>query len=70
MISGHVWIGISNGMPDENMAGLLYRIRYRMKTLPANRAQHTYKCFGAMSSFTPGYVIHGKSATAFKSSSK
>ena len=47
--------------------------RYQMKTLPANTVQHTYKlakCFGAMSSLTPGQVIHGESATAFKSSSK
>ena len=57
MISGHVWIGISNEMPDENMARLVYPIRYQIKTLPANTAQHTYKlakCFGAMSSLTPG----------------
>ena len=57
MISGHVWIGIPNEMPDESMARLAYRIRYQMKTLPANIAQHTYKlakCFGAMSSLTPG----------------
>ena len=53
MFSGHVWIGISNEMPDENMARLVYPIRYQMKTLPANTAQHTYKLvkyFGAMSS--------------------
>ena len=57
MISSHVWIGISNEMPDENMARLVYPIRYQMKTLPANTAQHTYKlakCFDAMSSLTPG----------------
>ena len=56
MISGHVWIGMSNEMPDENIARLVYPIRYQMKTLPANRAQHTYKLamyFGAMSSLTP-----------------
>ena len=57
MISDHVWIGISNEMPDDNMARLVYPIRYQMKTLRANRAQHTYKlakCFDAMSSLTPG----------------
>ena len=57
VISGHVWIGISNEMPDEGMTGLVYPIRCRMKILPANTAQHTYKlakCFGAMSSLTPG----------------
>ena len=43
MISGHVWIGISNEMPDENMTRLVYPIRYQMKTLPAITAQHTYK---------------------------
>ena len=55
MISGHVWIGISNEMPDESVVRLVYLIRYRIKTLPANTAQHTYKlakCFGAMSSLT------------------
>ena len=57
MISGHVWIGFFNEMPDENMARLVYPIRYQMKTLPANTAQQTYKlakCLGAMSSLTPG----------------
>ena len=57
MISGHVWIGISNEMPDESMARLVYPIRYQTKTLHANAAQHTYKlakCFGARSSLTPG----------------
>ena len=57
MISGHVWIDISNEMLHENMARLVYPIRYQMKTLPANTEQHTYtltKCFGAMSSLTPG----------------
>ena len=57
MISGHAWIGVSNEMPDENMAGLVYQIRYRMKTMPTNTVQHTYKlakCFGTMSSLTPG----------------
>ena len=57
MISGHVWIGISNEMLHENMARLVYPIRYQMKTLLANKTQHTYKlakCFGAMSSLTPG----------------
>ena len=57
MISGNVWIGICNEMPDENMARFVYPSRYQMKTLPANTAQHTYKLskyFGAMSSLTPG----------------
>ena len=59
MISGHVWIGISNEIPDESMARLVYPIRYQIKTLTANTAhvQNTYKlakCFGAMSSLTPG----------------
>ena len=57
MISGHVWIAISNEIPDESMARLVYPIRYQMKTLPASTAYHTYKlakCFGAMSSLTPG----------------
>ena len=56
VISGHVWIGISNEMPDESIARLVYPITYQMKTLPANTAQHTYKlskCFSAMSSLTP-----------------
>ena len=43
MKTGHVRIGISNELPDENMARLVYPIRYRSKTLPANTAQHTYK---------------------------
>ena len=49
-------MGISNEMPDENMARLVYPITYQMKTLPANTAQHTYKlakCFVAMFSLTP-----------------
>ena len=57
MISGHVCIGISSEMPAKNMARLVYPIRYQMKTLPANTAQHTYKlakCFGAMSNLAPG----------------
>ena len=57
MVPQRVWIGMSNEMSDESMAGLVYPIRCRMKTLPANTAQHTYKlakCFGAMSSLTPG----------------
>ena len=31
MISGHVWIGISNEMPHESMARLVYPIRYQIK---------------------------------------
>ena len=57
MISGHVWIGIFNEMPDESMARLVHPIRYQSKTLPSNTAQYTYKlakCFGAMSSLTLG----------------
>ena len=54
MISGHVWIGISNEMPDENMARLVYPIRYQMKALPANTAQHTYKLAKCFPSLTPG----------------
>ena len=65
MISGHVWIGICNEIPDvkifyfflSTMARLVYPFRYQMNTLPANTVQHTYKlakCFGAMSSLTPG----------------
>ena len=53
MVPQRVWIGMSNEMPDESMAGLVYPIGYRMKTLPANTAQHT-KCFGTMSSLSPG----------------
>ena len=56
MISGHVWID-DDEMPDESVARLVYPIGFQMKTLPANTAQHTYKlakCFGAMSSLTPG----------------
>ena len=57
MVPQHVWIGVSNEMPNESMAGLVFPIRYRMGTLPASTAQYTYelaKCFGAMSSLTPG----------------
>ena len=45
MVPQHVWISMSNGLPDEGMAGLVYPIGYRMKTLPTNTAQHTYKRF-------------------------
>ena len=50
MVPHHVRTGISNEMPDESMARLVYPIKYRMKALPANTAQNTYKLarrFGA-----------------------
>ena len=65
MVPQHVWSGMVNEMPDESMAGLVYPIGYRIKELPANTAQRTYKlakCFGVMSSLTPDQVIHGESA--------
>ena len=43
VISGHVWIGISNEMPDENMARLVYPIRCQMKGLPAINCQTRQK---------------------------
>ena len=43
MVPQRVWISISIEMPDESMAGLVYPIGCRMKALPANAAQHTYR---------------------------